>query len=88
MWLLDPQSGRMEEVRLAISFNIIFEVIFLILALSGLIAALICSGMFLITLHCSYWCVSHSCKFHVVFLVSTSIPHHLTHVLLDHSYEV
>ena len=24
MWLLDPQSGRMEEVRLAISFNIIF----------------------------------------------------------------
>ena len=75
MWLLDPQSGRMEEVRLAISFIIIFYDIFLIVALSGLITALVCSGMFLTTLHCSNRRVSRSCKFHVVFLVSTSIPH-------------
>ena len=45
------------------------------MALFGLIAALIYSGMFLTTLHCSNWCVSSSYKFHLVFLVSTSIPH-------------
>ena len=57
------------------------------MAQSGLITALICSGMFLTTLHCSNWCISRYCKFHVVFLVYTSIPHLSHNVLLDHGSE-